>query len=195
MKGFVVTLLLFMCTAVFGGNVKELIAEIESRTLIVVLETTIKSKYDKLDYEGKVAYSKAVENYNRKMKEVTGKFWTMNKVEFKNWDEVDSIFKKGSQDFILLFAGNYSVTSSAKTMEQRGLIYYREIFSDNEKRNYRDFYTSYNLTFIENREKAQHILSRSITSLWPLKEDMIFVMQNFQCLLKESKRLDFLTDN
>ena len=117
MKNIVLLFLFcFISLANYAGNTKDLVAKIESRTLLVVLESVIKSKYDKLDDEGKVAYSKAVENYNRKMKEVTGKFWTMNQVEFKKWDEVDSIFKKGSQDYVLLFAGNYSVTSSAKTM-------------------------------------------------------------------------------
>ena len=191
MKGFVVTLLLFMCTAVFGGNVKELIAEIESRTLIVVLETTIKLKYDKLDYEGKVAYSKAVENYNRKMKEVADSFGVVNgNIDFKTWEQVDELIKSGSKSYLLLYAGNYSSAPSAIGMIQKGLKYYPNIFGDSDKREYLDYFTAYKLCFIEDFKKDKYLVERSVASIWPLKEDMVFAFQYIQCMISETKRTE-----
>lgn len=171
-----------------AGTAAELIAEIERRTLVIVLESTIKAKYDKLDADGKAAYTKAVENYNRKVREVSAKFWTINRnIEFKTWEEVNALIKDGSDNYLLLYAGNYSIDPKYVVMIQKGLKFYPEIFADNDERNYHDFYTSFKLCFIEDFRKDKHIIGRTVSNLWPLKEDMVFAFQYIQCLLNETK--------
>lgn len=173
----------------YASNAEDLVAAIEKRTLIIVIETTIKSKYDKLDDDGKAAYLKGVENYNRKLTEVAEKFWLLNKnVEYKTWEEVNVLSKSAADHYVMLYAGNYSIQPSAITMIQKGLKFYPEIFADNDTRNYRDFYTSFKLCFLEDFKKDKYIIARTVANIWPLKEDIIFAFQYLQCILNETKR-------
>ena len=189
MKNIVLVLSMFFCNTLFAGNASELIAEIKGRTLVVVLESTIKPKYDKLKEEDKVAYSKAVENYNRKLREVTDSFWVINKkVEYKTWEQAEELIKSGSKSYLLLYAGNYSVQPSAIEMIQKGLKFYPNIFADGDKREYMDYFTSYKLCFIEDFRKGKYLVARTISNIWPLKEDMVFAYQYIQCILKETER-------
>lgn len=192
MKSALILILYFLSgLQCIAGNAADLIAEVEKRTLVIVLETTIKAKYDKLDADGQAAYTKAVNNYNRKLKEVAEKFWTVNsKIEFKTWDEVNALIKSGIDNSLLLYAGNYSIDPKSITMLQKGLKFYPEIFVDNDTRNYRDYFTSFKLCFLDDFKKDKHIVSRTVTNIWPLKEDIVFAFQYIQCMLLETKRTD-----
>lgn len=195
MKNVVLILSILFCKLLFAGSASELVNQIEGRTLVVALETTIKSKYDKLNEEGKASYSKAVENYNRKIKEVAEGFWKLNsRVEFKTWDGINGLIKSGADSYVLLYAGNYSVQPSAIEMMQKGLRFYPDIFADNEKREYVDFYTSFKLCFAEDFRSDKYILARSVSNIWPLKEDLIFAFQYIQCILNEAKATNMTTN-
>lgn len=77
----------------FAQDMKESIQKIQDRTLLVILESPLESVIKKLKPEEVTNYEKAIENYNRKLKEVTDKFWTFtDKKEFKTWNEVAQLF-------------------------------------------------------------------------------------------------------
>ncbi len=183
-----IVIILFLHQAFLLAN--ETVEQLQNRTLVIILEAPQKSQLNKLKPDEQVSYNKAIEGYNRKIREVGDKFWELNsKKEFKTWDEVNVLIKSKAQGYLILYAGNYSVDPRMNDfMSQKGLDFSPEIFMASDKRDYRQFYTAFNLAYLESFKKGESIISRTVTNLWPLKEDMIFACQYIQSILFETKR-------
>jgi hypothetical protein len=168
------------------------VSALQQRTLVVVIESVTKSGLSGLNAEEQQSYQKAVENYNRKLKEVIERFWKLNaKTEFKTWDEVNEMIKQKRENALLLYAGNYpNDPTLIDAMIHQGLTWTPNIYKESQQRRYLAFYTAFNICELENFKKHKIIFSRTIANIWPLKEDMIFSCQYFTSLLSESKRLD-----
>lgn len=191
MKTTITVFILTITTLCYSG-VSETINGFRQKTLVVITEVVNAKTYAKLDDQGKGMYNRAVENYNRKIKEVSSSYWTINKnILYKTWSEAKALLKTNSNEYLVFYAGNYSVDPTRYTyLMQEGLIFYPEIYSESLKRTYNVSVTSYKLCYGADLKKDKAIATRTIANLWPLKEDMIFAFQCIQSLLLESEKAD-----
>lgn len=180
--------LLFYGRCIAISDVKESLLMLKSRTLIVVLENPTNYNLKSLSPDAEAAYKQAVENYNRKIKDIIGSTWKFNaKVEFLTWEATNEIIKKNQAECLLLYAGNYSINPIMyDVLERQGLDFDQDIFSRNAARNYKWNYTAYKICKIEDFKKNKPIVTRTITNLWPLKEDIFFAVNYIHTLLQES---------
>jgi hypothetical protein len=171
-------------------NYSEWISNLKNRKLLVITEEFSEKESKGFSENQLSAYKYSIESYNRKLKEIMESFWQFNdSIRFLTWKEAMSIEKSTQKEYLIYYAVNYwSEHRISDQIVQRSLIYTPTIFSKNEKRDYPQYFTSFNLAEFEKLGKDKFIFSRSIANLWPLKGDMIFSAQFMQDMLESYQK-------
>ncbi|MFN8309602.1 MAG: hypothetical protein U0T73_06535 [Chitinophagales bacterium] len=180
-----------MCSAVdalFAGSFKEKMERYRKQTLIVILESPRRDIPKKWTAATQEAYLKSIDNYNRSIRQVVDSFWVFNqKVEYKTWAEVEPLIRNHSEDYLLLYSGNFPNNQAYfEKMERKGLNFFPDLYKINEKRDYFEYFTGFCLDRCSKFGSSEHLAQRTIANLWPLKEDIAFAVQFMQLSLMQS---------